>query len=165
MCRAILHCRYPDEILSTKIIGERQFQKAVELFTSATEEVTGKIDYLHVYLNFTDIEVDLGGNQVVKTCPAALGPGFAAGTTDGPGVFGFQQGDTEVGIIQFPPFKIYSAYGPLWGFNGPSPIMPGSYRCLCADQPVLETLERFPKRTKPISGGLPKAQSRIAGQW
>lgn len=47
-------------------------------------------------MNFTDIEVELGGNQVVRTCPAALGPGFAAGTTDGPGAFGFQQGDTEV---------------------------------------------------------------------
>ncbi|KAL2468159.1 Neutral ceramidase [Forsythia ovata] len=87
---------YPDEILSTKIIGERQFQKAVDLFTSAEEEITGKIDYRLVYLNFTNIEVVLEGNQVVKTCPAALGPGFAAGTTDGPGVFGFQQGDTEI---------------------------------------------------------------------
>ncbi|KAK4429469.1 Neutral ceramidase 2 [Sesamum alatum] len=87
---------YPDEILSTKIIGERQFQKAVDLFTSAEEEITGKIDYRLVYLNFTDIEVVLDGNQVVKTCPAALGPGFAAGTTDGPGVFGFQQGDSEI---------------------------------------------------------------------
>lgn len=94
-------CRYPDEILSTKIIGERQFQKAVDLFTSAKEEITGKIDYRLVYLNFTNIEVVLEGNQVVKTCPAALGPGFAAGTTDGPGVFGFQQGDTEVSNMFF----------------------------------------------------------------
>ncbi|WJX38997.1 Neutral ceramidase 2, variant 2 [Trifolium repens] len=87
---------YPDEILSTKIIGERQFRSAVELFGSASEELTGKIDYRHVYLNFTDIEVELDSNKVVKTCPAALGPAFAAGTTDGPGVFGFQQGDTEI---------------------------------------------------------------------
>ncbi|XP_063949298.1 neutral ceramidase 2-like [Daucus carota subsp. sativus] len=87
---------YPDETLSTQIIGERQFQKAVDLFTSAKEELTGKIDYRHVYLNFTDIEVELEGNKVVKTCPAALGPGFAAGTTDGPGAFGFQQGDTKI---------------------------------------------------------------------
>ncbi|KAL0314479.1 UNVERIFIED_CONTAM: Neutral ceramidase 2 [Sesamum angustifolium] len=87
---------YPDEILSTKIIGERQFQKAVDLFTSAADEITGKIDYRLMYLNFTDIDVVLDGNQVVKTCPAALGPGFAAGTTDGPGVFGFQQGDSEI---------------------------------------------------------------------
>ncbi|KAK3038862.1 hypothetical protein RJ639_028584 [Escallonia herrerae] len=68
----------------TNIIGERQFQKAVNLFTTAKEELSGKIDYQHVYLNFTDIEIGLGGNKVVKTCPAALGPGFAAGTTDGP---------------------------------------------------------------------------------
>ncbi|KAK0576441.1 hypothetical protein LWI29_017522 [Acer saccharum] len=86
---------YPDEILSTKIIGERQFQKAVDLFKSANEKLSGKIDYRHVYVNFTDIEVELNGNRV-KTCPAGLGPGFAAGTTDGPGVFGFQQGDTEI---------------------------------------------------------------------
>ncbi|KAE8736182.1 putative Dehydrin 2 [Hibiscus syriacus] len=58
---------YPDEILSTKIIGERQFGKAVKLFSSTT-----------------------------NLRPAALGPGFAAGTTDGPGMFGFQQGDTEI---------------------------------------------------------------------
>ncbi|KAK2997938.1 hypothetical protein RJ639_025713 [Escallonia herrerae] len=87
---------YPNEILSTKIIGERQFQEAVNLFTTAREELSGKIDYRHVYLNFTDIEVELEGNKVVKTCPAALGPGFAAGTTDGPGAFGFQQGDTKI---------------------------------------------------------------------
>ncbi|KAL3372319.1 hypothetical protein AABB24_008730 [Solanum stoloniferum] len=87
---------YPDEILSTKIIGERQFQKAVDLFTSAKQELTGKVDYRHVYINFTNIKVQLEDNKVVQTCPAALGPGFAAGTTDGPGVFGFQQGDTEI---------------------------------------------------------------------
>ncbi|XP_022765982.1 neutral ceramidase-like [Durio zibethinus] len=87
---------YPDEILSTKIIGERQFQKAAELFNSASNQLSGKIDYRHTYLNFTNIEVELDDNTVVKTCPAALGPGFAAGTTDGPGMFGFQQGDTEI---------------------------------------------------------------------
>ncbi|KAL5557771.1 hypothetical protein UlMin_033982 [Ulmus minor] len=87
---------YPDEVLSTKIIGERQFRRAVDLFKSAKEQLTGKIDYRHVYLNFTDIEVELDGNMVGKTCPAALGPGFAAGTTDGPGASGFLQGDKEI---------------------------------------------------------------------
>ncbi|XP_020535441.1 neutral ceramidase 2 isoform X2 [Jatropha curcas] len=87
---------YPDEILSTKIIGERQFNKAVDLFMSASEELNGKIDYRHLYLNFTDLEVDIDGKGKVKTCPAALGPGFAAGTTDGPGMFGFEQGDTNI---------------------------------------------------------------------
>ncbi|KAK1322445.1 Neutral ceramidase [Acorus calamus] len=88
---------YPDEILSTKIIGERQFIRAVDLFNTASDELNGRIDYRHVYINFTNIEVDLGGgDRTVKTCPAALGPGFAAGTTDGPGAFGFQQGDTKI---------------------------------------------------------------------
>lgn len=49
-----------------------------------------------MYLNFTNIEVELDANNVVQTCPAALGPGFAAGTTDGPGFPGFQQGDKQV---------------------------------------------------------------------
>ncbi|KAK6131396.1 hypothetical protein DH2020_034881 [Rehmannia glutinosa] len=74
---------YPDEILSTKIIGERQFQKAVDLFTSAKDEITGKIDYRQVYLNFTDIEVVLDGNKVVKTCPAALGRDLLRGLLTG----------------------------------------------------------------------------------
>ncbi|KAK6939262.1 Neutral/alkaline non-lysosomal ceramidase, N-terminal, partial [Dillenia turbinata] len=87
---------YPDEVKSTKIIGERQFQKAADLFASATEELTGKIDFRHVYLNFTDLDVALDGNKIVKPCPAAVGPGFAAGTTDGPGLTGFQQGDLEI---------------------------------------------------------------------
>ncbi|CAN1322845.1 Neutral ceramidase 2 [Linum perenne] len=87
---------YPDETLSTKMIGERQFNKAVELFTSASDKLDAKIDYRHIYLNFSSLEVELEGKGTVRTCPAAVGPGFAAGTTDGPGAFGFQQGDTEL---------------------------------------------------------------------
>lgn len=37
-----------------------------------------------------------GGSEVVKTCPAAMGFAFAAGTTDGPGAFDFKQGDDHV---------------------------------------------------------------------
>ncbi|KAF9621497.1 hypothetical protein IFM89_021801 [Coptis chinensis] len=92
---------YPDEILSTKIIGERQFKKAVDLFSSAKEKLIGKIDYRHVYLNFTNLNVQLDADKFVKTCPAALGPGFAAGTTDGPGAFGFQQGDTKRNLQRY----------------------------------------------------------------
>ncbi|CAN0871835.1 Neutral ceramidase 2 [Linum grandiflorum] len=87
---------YPDETLSTKMIGERQFKKAVELFTTGTDKLDTKIDYRHIYLNFTSIQVEVEGKGTVTTCPAAVGPGFAAGTTDGPGAFGFQQGDTEI---------------------------------------------------------------------
>ncbi|KAH9307351.1 hypothetical protein KI387_035262 [Taxus chinensis] len=90
---------YPDEFESTRIIGEKQFKKATDLFNSASELLSGKISYRHVYLDFSKIEVKLTlaepGNleSVVKTCPAAMGFSFAAGTTDGPGAFDFKQGD------------------------------------------------------------------------
>ena len=97
---SLLCCRYPDEFESTRIIGNRQFQKAVDLFNSASEEIQGKVDFRHTYLDFSQLEVNIptstGGQQVVKTCPAAMGFAFAAGTTDGPGAFDFKQGDPKV---------------------------------------------------------------------
>ena len=91
---------YPDEFESTRIIGERQFKKAVELFDKASEQLKGKVDYRHAYLNFSNLEVSLpkvgGGQEVVKTCPAAMGFSLAAGTTDGLGAFDFNKGDDKV---------------------------------------------------------------------
>lgn len=72
----------------------------MDLFSKASEQVKGKVDYRHAYLNFSNLEVTLpkqgGGSEVVKTCPAAMGFAFAAGTTDGPGAFDFKQGDDKV---------------------------------------------------------------------
>ncbi|XP_044479334.1 neutral ceramidase 1-like [Mangifera indica] len=88
-----------DEFESTHIIGERQFKKAIDLFNTASEQLEGKVDYHHTYLDFSQLEVTLprqgGGSEVVKTCPAAMGFAFAAGTTDGPGAFDFTQGDDK----------------------------------------------------------------------
>ncbi|KAF5189502.1 Neutral ceramidase [Thalictrum thalictroides] len=89
---------YPDEFESTRIIGDRQFRKAVDLFNEASEQLNGKVDYRHTFKDFSKLEVTLpkkGGNEVVNTCPAAMGFGFAAGTTDGPGAFDFKQGDNK----------------------------------------------------------------------
>lgn len=90
---------YPDEFESTRIIGERQFRKAVDLFKTASEQIKGKIDFRHAYVDFSKLEVTIpkegGDNEVVKTCPAAMGFAFAAGTTDGPGAFDFKQGDVK----------------------------------------------------------------------
>ncbi|CAL1378901.1 unnamed protein product [Linum trigynum] len=85
---------YPDEFESTRIIGERQFKKATELFGKAREQLKGKVDYRHEFVDFSNLEVALG-SEVVKTCPAAMGFAFAAGTTDGPGAFDFRQGDDQ----------------------------------------------------------------------
>ncbi|KAL5973537.1 Neutral ceramidase 1 [Asimina triloba] len=89
---------YPDEFESTRIIGERQFRKAVELFNQAPEQVKGGVDYRHTYLDFSSLNVTVpngGGYEVFRTCPAAMGFAFAAGTTDGPGAFDFTQGDDK----------------------------------------------------------------------
>ncbi|XVE79470.1 hypothetical protein DITRI_Ditri14bG0061500 [Diplodiscus trichospermus] len=90
---------YPDEFESTRIIGERQLKKSVDLFNKASEQLKGKVDYRHTYIDFSQLEVTLpkegGGSEVVKTCPAAMGFAFAAGTTDGPGAFDFEQGDDK----------------------------------------------------------------------
>lgn len=89
---------YPDEFESTRIIGDRQYKKAVDLFTTASEKINGKIDYRHTFLNLSNIEVSIpsiNGQEVVRTCPASMGFAFAAGTTDGPGAFDFSQGDDK----------------------------------------------------------------------
>ncbi|XP_042514235.1 neutral ceramidase 1-like [Macadamia integrifolia] len=90
---------HPDEFESTRIIGERQFKKAVDLFKKASEQLKGKVEYRHTYIDFSKLEVTLpkegGAYEVVKTCPAAMGFAFAAGTTDGPGAFDFKQGDDK----------------------------------------------------------------------
>ncbi|KAI6671029.1 hypothetical protein NL676_005914 [Syzygium grande] len=90
---------YPDEFESTRIIGERQFEKALDLFNKASEQLQGKVDFRHAYLDFSKLEVTIpkqgGGSEVVKTCPASMGFAFAAGTTDGPGAFDFKQGDDQ----------------------------------------------------------------------
>ena len=62
--------------------------------------IKGKINFRHAFVDFSKLEVTIpkegGGSEVVKTCPAAMGFAFAAGTTDGPGAFDFKQGDDQV---------------------------------------------------------------------
>ncbi|KAH7415248.1 hypothetical protein KP509_14G034200 [Ceratopteris richardii] len=86
---------YPDDFVSTTIIGERQFKKAAQLFDSATELLKGPIGYRHKHIDFSNLEVALSNGAKVHTCPAAVGFSFAAGTTDGPGAFDFKQGDPQ----------------------------------------------------------------------
>ncbi|MCO5590712.1 hypothetical protein L7F22_044687 [Adiantum nelumboides] len=93
---------FPDEFASTRIIGERQSKQALSLLKNASTRLAGKIDYRQTYVDFSKVTVTLPSTSsegakgsIVKTCPAAVGFSFAAGTTDGPGAFSFVQGDTE----------------------------------------------------------------------
>ncbi len=112
---------YPDEFESTRIIGERQFNKAVELFNKASENLRGKVGYRHTFVDFSSLEVSVpvagGGSKTVKTCPAAMGFAFAAGTTDGPGAFDFKQGDNQVSAcpVHLIHFKWQNTW--IWAYN------------------------------------------------
>lgn len=75
------------------------------MFNGASEQIKGKVDFRHAFLDFSKLEVNVsigGASKVVKTCPAAMGFGFAAGTTDGPGAFDFKQGDDQVSNDSIP---------------------------------------------------------------
>lgn len=78
-------------------IGTRQYQGARGLFddNSSFTPVTGTaIKSLHQFVDLSTYHFALANGTMVKTCPAALGYGFAAGTSDGPGQFDFKQGES-----------------------------------------------------------------------
>lgn len=79
---------------STRIIAERQYNKAMELFESAKIKITGPIDFAHQYIDMTNQQITRKDGTTVKTCNPAMGYSFAAGTIDGPGEFDFTQGTT-----------------------------------------------------------------------
>lgn len=83
-----------DMFESTQIIGNKQYEFAKNLMATATEEVTGPIDYRHSFVDMSALNVTLSNGASTKLCDPAMGYAFAAGTTDGPGMFSFTQGTT-----------------------------------------------------------------------
>merc|ERR1739848_452753 len=72
-----------DMFESTDIIATKQFDKAMELYKSASKEISGPIDFRHSFINMHGLPITLENGTVVKGCGAALGYAFAGGTTDG----------------------------------------------------------------------------------
>lgn len=87
-----------DDFESTKIIGQRQVETALELFATANELLKGSIDYRQIYIDLSQFEVtdEFTGEGSHYTCPSAYGYSFAGGSTeDGGGHFLFEEGMTE----------------------------------------------------------------------
>ena len=113
-----------DMFESTQIIGERQFEKARELYTNASEKgdlvfgvpptaaATAPVDtsivsYVHTWVHMPTLVVQgplvpvpgmtppTGPNGSTTLCKPSMGYAFAAGTTDGPGAFDFTQGENS----------------------------------------------------------------------
>ena len=83
---------------STRIIGQRQLDVALQLYEKANEKVSGPIDMRQCYVDFSNLTVDgkftKNGSQL--TSVAAYGYSFAAGSTeDGGGHPLFQEGMKE----------------------------------------------------------------------
>ena len=83
---------------SCRIIGDKQYQKALEIISNKNQKettVTGPIDYRHSYVQMEGLKVNVtdmvGNKKETILCTPAMGYSFAAGTTDGPGMFNFEQ--------------------------------------------------------------------------
>ncbi|XP_066591652.1 neutral ceramidase [Prorops nasuta] len=89
-----------DMFESTSIIAHRIFQEAMKLFQeNSSREVVGPLRVVHRFVNMVNQTAEFfnestGRVEEVHGCQPAMGYSFAAGTTDGPGSFAFQQGTT-----------------------------------------------------------------------
>ncbi|GIY94893.1 neutral ceramidase [Caerostris extrusa] len=81
-----------DMFESTKIIGQMQYEKSLDLFKSAFSLVSGPIGFAHQYMDMSSQTVKINETANATTCKPAMGYSFGAGTTDGPGGFDFKQG-------------------------------------------------------------------------
>lgn len=95
-----------DEFESTEYAGREQYNKAVDLNESATDYLSGGIDYRHQFVDFEDITVapEYADGEERQTAPAAMGYSFAAGAEDGPSdidIFyeGMTQDDYPLGSV------------------------------------------------------------------
>ena len=90
------------DLETTKIMGERQLEAALEIFERASEPLSGRIETRQIYVDLRDYHVDdrftKAGEQA--TCPSAYGYAFAGGSTeDGGGHFLFREGMTEQNFV------------------------------------------------------------------
>ncbi|KAK3377836.1 Neutral/alkaline nonlysosomal ceramidase [Podospora didyma] len=78
-------------------IGKRQLEPARALYDALQRDpnpVRGSwVKSFHTFHNMSDFSFHLPNGSWARTCPAALGYSFAAGTSDGPGAFDFTQHD------------------------------------------------------------------------
>ncbi|KAK4104081.1 Neutral/alkaline nonlysosomal ceramidase [Parathielavia hyrcaniae] len=75
-------------------VGRRQFEPARALYSQMQrrpDPIRGPIKAFHTFHNMSGFSFLLPNGSEARTCPAALGYSFAAGTSDGPGAFDFTQ--------------------------------------------------------------------------
>ena len=58
----------------------------------SAEELHGPVDIRSTWIDMTNLTFTSSTGETLSTCEPAMGYAFAAGTTDGPGMFNFVQG-------------------------------------------------------------------------
>lgn len=78
---------------SVEIVANHQADLAMKLMEASASEavLAGPVDYRHTYVDFSKLVYE-SPQGPKKLCPPAMGFSFAAGTTDGTGLFYFEQG-------------------------------------------------------------------------
>jgi len=133
---------------SARIIGQRQLDVATALFESASETLTGGVDYRLTMVNMPDLEVrdEFTGLGPQRTCAPAFGYAFAAGSTeDGGGNPLFMEGmlERDPGIDALVPAVITSL---------PIPEITDELRACQAPKPILFATGS----TEPVPIGIAK---------
>lgn len=112
-------------------VGRRQFAPAKTLYDQLTVNpapVKGPwVKSFHVFHDMSNFTFLLPNGSLASTCPAALGYSFAAGTSDGPGVFDFTQHDGDPSNTS-PVWKVVSKFlkdpsSEQVACQGPKPIL------------------------------------------
>lgn len=80
-------------------IGKRQYEGALRLYEESVQSPRyikgGGVRAIHQFHDMSNFTFTLPNGTDVRTCPAALGYSFAAGTSDGPGAFDFTQHNSD----------------------------------------------------------------------
>ena len=75
-----------NRLKNLEIIGKKQYKKALELFNSASIELSGSIDFAHNFIKLSSLKIKREYMPKRKNgglCVPAFGPSFFGGTSDG----------------------------------------------------------------------------------
>ncbi|KAL7730447.1 hypothetical protein ACLKA6_016672 [Drosophila palustris] len=147
-CFAMGPGRNGDMVESTQIIGQRLAEGALGMLNqqsqeSTAREVTGDVRFIHQFVDMPNYNGSTYNPLTrkldkIRGCQPAMGYSFAAGTTDGPGAFSFEQGTITD--------------NPMWNFVRDFIVPPTQEDVSChAPKPILLATGRatFPYEWQP----------------
>jgi neutral ceramidase len=133
-----------DDFDHMKILGQRQYMKAVELYNTAAESLSAGVDFRHQYVDFSHESIASAfmpaGTGSGNTCIGAIGVSMLAGSTeDGKGI------DIGEGITYPYDISILGNVFP-WEFT----LIPSDQDCH-AEKPIILPMGRITPQGIPLT--------------